>query len=111
MAAAPGGWVTVAEGEVTDDVAPAADVAPAGLVPPEAVGAAPCPGPIFPATKAPAPTEASTPAAASRPSAHGHRRPAVPGRHGRCYRPVEARFRLRCRLAPVALRVRELLVI
>src|SRR5690348_17328882 len=61
MAAAPGGWVTVVEG----DVAPAADVAPAGLVPPEAVGAAPCPGPIFPATKAPAPTEASTAAAAA----------------------------------------------
>src|SRR2546429_540471 len=37
MAAAPGGWVTVAEGDVTDDVAPA------GLVPPEAGRAPPCP--------------------------------------------------------------------
>ena len=65
IAAAPGGaWVTVPEAELAaGDVA--GEVAPAGLVPPEAVGAPPCPGPIFPATKAPAPTEASTATAAA----------------------------------------------
>jgi hypothetical protein len=66
MAAAPGSWVAVAElaaGDVTGDVT--GDVAPAGLVPPEADGAPPWPGPIFPATKAPAPMEASTAAAAT----------------------------------------------
>src|SRR5689334_22697847 len=59
MAAAPGDWVTVAGGDVTGEVAPA------GLVLPGAVGAPPWPGPIFPATKAPAPTEASTATAAT----------------------------------------------
>src|SRR6185312_3449700 len=58
MAAAPGSWV-LAAGDVTGDVAPA------GLVRPGAGGAPPWPGPIFPATKAPAPTEASTAAAAA----------------------------------------------
>src|SRR5205809_932078 len=78
MAAAPGSWVAVAElagGDVTGDVT--GDVAPAGLVPPEPGGAPPWPGPIFPATKAPAPTEASTAAAAtaiSQPRRGGRRR-------------------------------------
>src|SRR2546429_6197049 len=66
MAAAAGSWVAVAElaaGDVTGDVT--GDVAPAGLVPLETGGVPPCPGPIFPATKAPAPTEASTAAAAA----------------------------------------------
>jgi|SRR5712672_3316602 hypothetical protein len=78
MAAAPEGWFTVAElaaGDVTGDLT--GDVAPAGLGPPEAGGAPPCPGPIFPATKAPAPTEASTATAAaaiSQPRRPGGRR-------------------------------------
>jgi hypothetical protein len=76
MAAAPGSWV-LAEGDVTGDVAPA------GLGAPEAGGAPPWPGPIFPATKAPAPTEASTATAAtaiSQPRRSGRRRGGAAGR-------------------------------
>src|SRR5689334_18237070 len=70
MAAAPGRWV-LAAGDVTSEVEAA------GPGPPGEAGERPCPGPILPATRAPAPAETSTTAATmaiSQPCRAGRRR-------------------------------------
>src|SRR5438552_16878740 len=72
MAAAPGSWV-LAAGDVTGAVEPTGP----GL--PGAGGAPPCPGPIFPATETPAPTEGSTAGAATAISQPRRAGPRCPG--------------------------------